>query len=155
MHHFTRKQLINILMVLLLVVAPFQSLFAKSMMNHDGQAFHAGMGMTVEMTTDFNMSAVHNMSTMSMDGSSHSHAAVEHQSGANASTNASTNTDSEVANQDCENQCQHCVFFGVAVLSSNLTNDSLISIYNPHIGIHFVGITSDVAIRPPRYILPV
>ena len=152
MRYLNCKQSINILMVLLLVVAPFQSLFAKSMMNHDNQASHAAMTMAVEAAIDFDKSTV-NM--MSMDGCSHSHAAADHQSGTHASTDTSTHIDSEATNQDCENQCQHCVFFGVVVISSDLSNESLVSIYNSHITIHSLGITSDVAIRPPRYILPV
>ena len=135
MNRLNRKQFINILMVLLLLVAPFQSLLAKTIMNHDDQASH---------------STVSSMSNamMTFDNGSHSHGSLSH-------TDNSHATDSQAANQDCENQCQHCVFCGVATLSADFTSHGLISIYNPHISIHSSGITPDVAIRPPRFILSV
>ncbi|MDH3326080.1 MAG: hypothetical protein OEM38_05105 [Gammaproteobacteria bacterium] len=126
MRRIRSRQLINLMLVLSLCIAPFQVLFANAHMSHETKISQADV---VEMTM------------MMAEG--------EHMSGATDSHhNLSSLGDS--GGKDCEKTCNHCVFFSAAVFSLPCLNNKVLSIYNPHISNFPSGVVTDVDVRPPK-----
>ena len=146
MRQLNFKQFINILLVLLLFVAPFESLFAQFQMSHSMQNANSAQSVQFDQ---FAMKVSHEITDHS------SHSSITDTDLVSSDQFDENSHFAKDLNQDCEKKCAHCVFCSAAVISNIHLNESLISIYNPHITIYLSGITSDVAIRPPRIYLPV
>jgi len=115
------RQLVNLIMVLILISAPFEVLFANSHMAHDSEM------------------------TQSIDDSSsalHEHA---------VSMNGMADQDTSKTDQNCEKQCANCVFCSAVMLSSNLSNERLNFIYTTLQIQNLVDNIPGVDIRPPKY----
>jgi len=132
------KRIINLLLVLSLLVAPFQVVFANAHMpDHESMANDAKGTLNTDQQT-----ALH--STL------HS----THHSTQLSNLHADPDADKisyDMTNNDCEKKCSHCVFCGVVIISPFYANDKVLSVYNPLITNYPSGIISEVDIRPPRF----
>jgi len=121
-------KLLKYLLVLMLLLAPVQGVFANTLIT----SMEDYSSLTTN-TTEHNMGSDQNTPMHSNNSNGMSSEHVDHAS-----------------NVDCESECVNCVFCGAAFSSVILTSASLHSIYIPHQNLQSVGITTDVAIRPPR-----
>jgi len=116
------RQLVNLILVLILISAPFEVLFANSHMAHDAEM------------------------TQSIDDSSS--APHEH----TAAINGMADHDTSKTDQNCEKQCVNCVFCSAVMLSSSLSNERLNFIYTTLQIQNLVDNIPGVDIRPPKHL---
>ena len=129
------KRIINLLLVLSMLVAPFQVVFANA---HMPDHKSVPDSMSSEAKTNDAKGTLYTGPHTALHSTSHAVPDAEKIS-------------YDMTNNDCEKKCSHCVFCGAVIISPSYANDKILSVYNPLINKYPSGIISEVDIRPPKF----